>query len=310
MLRLVENVSFTLDRGKTLAVVGESGCGKTTLAHTLLRLFPENARYSLLGKIIFEKGNLLEASLQGMQRIRGKDIGIIFQDPSSALNPVFSIGAQLCEMFEVHEELLFEEAKKKTIELLKRVDLPHADSCFDMYPHQISGGMKQRVLIAMAVSLKPKLLIADEPTTALDTTIQREILFLLKSLQEEYDMALLLITHDIAIVKEMADDVAVMYGGEFVENASCNELFSTPAHPYTQALLAARPQKKCRKQSLPLIQGAAPSPSHRQTGCPFHPRCPFVMPICREGEVPLFEKEEHPLHICKCWLCNQWRKRT
>ena len=308
---IVQNVSFELSLGKTLAIVGESGSGKTTLAHSLLRLFPPSAHYVIDGVITYDQKNLVTLSQKKLESIRGSEIAMIFQDPAASLNPVFSIGRQVCEMFEVHHNAFFKEAEEKTIEILEKVGLPRAKNCFKTYPHEISGGMKQRVLIAMAVCLKPKILIADEPTAALDRTVQKGILELLRSLQKEYGLSLILITHDMDVMSEMADDVAVMYAGRIVEYATCKELLTSPAHPYTQALIAARPQKHLRKKMLPVISGIAPTPEARPSGCPFHPRCPFVMPHCKTGTVPTFQKDDSR-QIADCWLYDTrefWRRK-
>ena len=301
-LLLVRGISFFLKAHKTLAVVGESGCGKTTTANAILRLLPENKGFTISGKIFFEDEDILKLSNGALRKVRGAKIGMIFQDPSSSLNPVFTIGSQVAEMFSLHQEVLMEEAEEKTFAILNKVGFPRAKECFETYPHQLSGGMKQRVMIAMAIALEPKILIADEPTTALDVTVQKEILELLKFLQKETGMAILLITHDMGVVAEMADDVAVMYASDIVEFGSCHDIFSNPLHPYTQALMAARPSSRYRKQLLPAITGIAATPAFRPKGCPFHPRCPFAMEKCKTGEVPAFYQNGKPEHWAKCWL--------
>lgn len=295
---IVSDVSFTLRSGRTLCIVGESGSGKTTCAHSILRLLSK--QFSIDGKILLEGQNLLEISEKEMDEVRGAKISMIFQDPSAALHPLFSIGSQVAEMFEVHAGLEPEEAEIKAFEILAQVGLSKWRDFFEIYPHQISGGMKQRVMIAMAVAIGPQVLIADEPTTGLDLTVQKEILKLLKGWQKEHSMAMLLITHDFGVVSEMADEVAVMYSGEFVEGATTSELFSAPMHPYTQALLEARPTKEKRGQKLAVVEGAAVSAANRPDGCPFHSRCPFAMEKCRQGKVPIFKKSD--THWARCWL--------
>jgi oligopeptide/dipeptide ABC transporter ATP-binding protein len=301
-LDLVSCVSFSLKRAKTLALVGESGSGKTTCALAILQLLPKYLGYRISGTIAFANQNILHMSYPDLSRIRGKGIGIIFQDPSSSLNPVFTIGNQLAEMFQYHENMLLQESRFRSIELFRRVDLECADDCFEIYPHELSGGMKQRVVIAIALALRPKILIADEPTTALDVTIQREILLLLKELQQEFSMAQLLITHDMGVVREMADDVAVMYAGQIVEFRKKDDVLSNPLHPYTKALLASRPRKEMHKKPLTIIPGSSPNPAERPGGCPFHPRCPYRMPKCISGPVPDFAAGGDSSQIVRCWL--------
>lgn len=239
---LVTDVSFTLDAGKTLAIIGESGSGKTTLALSLLGLLPSH--FSISGSVYFQGRDLLQLNEKKMWQLRGKEISMIFQDPDACLNPVFTIGDQVAEVFELHHQMSRDEADEAAAEILAKVGLPRISDVFDTYPHQISGGMRQRVMIAIAISSKPKLVIADEPTTALDVTVQKEILVLLKELQEQLEMALLIITHDLGVVAEMADDVAVMYASQMIEYGPVQQVFDSPLHPYTRALFAAVPGSK------------------------------------------------------------------
>lgn len=302
---LVQDVSFTLSKKKTLALVGESGSGKTTCALSLLRLFPHASGFNLSGHIYFEGKDLLNISEKEMRRIRGAQISMIFQDPASALNPVFTIGDQVAEMCEVHLNVSREEAEEKATQMLERVGLSRARNFFEIYPHQLSGGMKQRAVIAMSLVCNPKIVVADEPTTALDLTVQKEILALLKELQAEREMSLLIITHDIGVVAEMADEMAVMYAGEIIEFGQASAVFNNRLHPYTQALFNARPTRELRKKPLPVISGVPPTPFGRPSGCPFHTRCPFVMPKCLENQVPKFFDTDDKEHWAKCWLYEE-----
>jgi peptide/nickel transport system ATP-binding protein len=299
---LVRDVSFSIAKKKTLAIVGESGSGKTSCALSILRLHPPFSQFKLSGRVYYGEKDILKLSEKELRQIRGAHIAMIFQDPASALNPVFTIGDQIAEMCYVHLNSTQEEAEKITFAMLDKVGLSSVRDPFETYPHELSGGMKQRVMIAMSLVCNPELLIADEPTTALDLTVQKEILELLKQLQREREMSLLIITHDIGVVAEMADDVAVMYASEIVEYGPVNAVFKKPLHPYTQALFSARPTKELRKKHLPVISGMPPSPAKRPTGCPFHPRCPFVMPKCHEGKVPKFYRGDDNRHWAKCWL--------
>jgi peptide/nickel transport system ATP-binding protein len=249
-LTLVRQASFQIENQKTLALVGESGSGKTTTALAIVQLLSAKRGYAIEGSVWFEGENLVSLSQKKLREIRGKKISMIFQDPATALNPVFSIGAQIAEMFTLHGQ---DEGREKTYDMLDKVGLADDRDYFETYPHQLSGGMKQRVMIAMALSLNPKLVIADEPTTALDLTVQAEILALLKTMKTKSEMTLLIITHDMGVVAEMADQVAVMYASEIVECGTCKEIFLQAAHPYTKALLTARPSKANRKSILPTI---------------------------------------------------------
>lgn len=252
---IVKGVSFEVVAGKTLCLVGESGSGKTTTASAIMGLLAKKMGYDVSGKVLFRGQNLLELSDRELRSIRGASISMIFQDPASSLNPVMSIGEQIMESFLIHTEMSVEEAEVKTIEMLESVGLGNLPDPFETYPHELSGGMKQRAMIAMALCLKPEVLIADEPTSALDLTVQKDILQLLKSFQKSTNMGILLITHDFGVVAEMADNVAVMYGGKIVEMAEAKELLAHPSHPYTKALLSALPTKENRRKMLPTMAG-------------------------------------------------------
>ncbi len=276
--RAVDGVGFTLDRGETLAIVGESGCGKSMTALSLLQLVPEPAGYIAGGRVLFEGRDLLEQTWDDMRQIRGKDIGMIFQEPMTSLNPVFTIGNQLIEAMEIHGTAEGNAAHKRAGEALERVGL--TAQLLRQYPHELSGGMRQRVMIAMSLVNEPKLLIADEPTTALDVTVQAQILRLLNQLQKETGMAVLLITHDLGIVAEVADRAAVMYAGQFVEVSPVEELFREPRHPYTRGLFASLPARNRRGQDLATLEGIVPDATQWPPACRFEPRCPFRWDEC------------------------------
>jgi len=305
---VVDDLSFDLTQGKTLALVGESGCGKTMTARSILRILPEPPALPPQGEVIYKGNNLLTLPESRMRQIRGRSIAMIFQDPTSALNPVYSIGEQLREVVITHLKLEKEAVEEKIIQTLADVQLPHPKERMYEYPHQMSGGMLQRVMIAMALICSPEVLIADEPTTALDVTIQAQILALLRDLQEKKEMAILLITHDMGVVAEMADEVIVMYGGEQIERASVKDLFKNPAHPYTQALFAARPDAFSMKKRLPITSGNVPKLTDLPKGCHFHPRCHYQMKLCKDGDVPLFSLPQKEGHQAKCWLYDKTLK--
>src|SRR5713226_9791103 len=267
----VENVSFHVNRGEVLGLVGESGCGKSTTVLSLLRLVPPGTRLS--GTVLFGGKNLLDVSDAEIRRVRGKDISMIFQEPMTALDPAFSIGLQIVETIRAHIAVSPGEAEHQAVEMLQHIGIPNAARRMKDYPHQFSGGMRQRVMIAMALVLKPRLLIADEPTSALDVTIQAQILDLLARLKDELDMSMILITHDLSVVYDIADRVAVMYAGEIVETAPVQAIFNDPQHPYTQGLLRSMPYMAKGKEDLPVIQGRVPELWELPTGCRFAPRC-------------------------------------
>jgi oligopeptide/dipeptide ABC transporter ATP-binding protein len=298
---IVEDLSFQLFVGKTLALVGESGCGKSMTALSLMRILPQPPALPSTGEVLYQGTNLLALSEKEMRAIRGGKMAMIFQDPSSALNPVYSIGNQLAEVAELHLGLYGDAAQERAIKALDEVGIPSPRERLSDYPHQLSGGMRQRVMIAMALMCEPDILIADEPTTALDVTIQAQIIGLIRHLQQQKKMAVLLITHDMGLVAEMADNVIVMYAAQGVEKGSVLQIFDHMAHPYTQGLFAARPARHKHHEVLHQIKGSVPSVDHFPKGCRFHPRCPYVMSKCRHGTVPEFQVGNAE-HLSKCWL--------
>lgn len=299
----VDDVSFDIPSGKTVALVGESGCGKSVTALSVLRLIPDPPGRIAGGEIFFNGQNLLELRESEMRSLRGSSISMIFQEPMTSLNPVFRVGNQIASVIRIHDKVSWQEARRRTIELLGKVGIPSPEERVDDYPHQMSGGMRQRVMIAMALACRPHVLIADEPTTALDVTIQAQILELLKSLQTETGMAILLITHDLGIVAETAEQVAIMYAGKIVEHAGVQELFSSPKHPYTVGLFASVPKLTGNLDRLETIAGQVPAATRFPEGCRFHPRCPRAMDICRRT-IPR-TKELSPGHTVACWLYDQ-----
>ena len=299
LIKAVDDVSIDIGESEILGLVGESGCGKTTTALSILKLIPSPPG-NISGNGIFWKGeNLLNIPAENMRKIRGKEISMIFQEPLSSFNPVEKIGKQVEEALLIHEIINKKEAKGKVLEMLNHVGLKNPERVFDSYPHELSGGMRQRAMIAIALICKPGLLIADEPTTALDVTIQAQILDLLKDLQKEINMSVLLITHNLGIIAQAADSVAVMYAGKVIEKSSVADLFENPLHPYTQSLLKSVPNPG-RKGKLYSIPGNIPSLSDLPPGCTFHPRCERVMDICRK-QFP-GTKEVRSAHTTACWL--------
>ncbi|MGE0715754.1 MAG: ABC transporter ATP-binding protein [Alphaproteobacteria bacterium] len=289
IVRAVDGVSFTLERGRTLAVVGESGCGKSVTALSIMGLLARPAARIAGGRVMFAGEDLLTLPLARLQDIRGDRVAMVFQEPMTSLNPAFTVGDQIAEAILRHRRVGPQEARTRTIELLRRVRIPAPEQRFGEYPHKLSGGMRQRAMIALALACDPELLIADEPTTALDVTIQAQILDLLRRLRAESGMALLLITHDLGVVAEMADEVVVMYAGKVVERAPADRLFAEPQHPYTIGLMGSVPQLHLRQDRLAAIEGQVPSPAAPPAGCRFHPRCPFVEPRCRVAPPELRE---------------------
>lgn len=298
---VVNNLSFDIHSGRTLALVGESGCGKSMTALSILRILPEPAALRPEGQVVYQGRNLLSLSEKEMRKIRGRRIAMIFQDPMSALNPVYSIGNQLVEVAQLHLGLHGAAALEVAVAALEEVGIPEPWRRLGEYPHQLSGGMKQRVMIAMALMCEPDLLIADEPTTALDVTIQKQVLELISELQRKRGMSLLLITHDMGVVAEMADEVMVMYATESVEWGRTEDLLHLAAHPYTQGLLSSLPQTVQPGERLRAIPGCVPSVTDLPSGCRFHPRCSQKMDRCREGEVASF-KVDGEGHWARCWL--------
>lgn len=289
-VRAVDGVSFSVESGKTLGIVGESGCGKSVTSLSIMRLIQSPGRITG-GKILYQGQNLITISNEEMRKIRGKEISMIFQEPMTSLNPVFTVGDQVAEAVILHQGLSRKAARARTVELFQLVGIPAADRRIDDFPHQLSGGMRQRVMIAMALSCNPKVLIADEPTTALDVTIQAQILDLLRDLQARLGMALLLITHDLGVVAEMADEVMVMYAGKVAERAPVREIFAQPKHPYTRGLLSSIPQLSIsgeqKKKRLDTIPGIVPDLLKLPRGCRFQERCSFVVNECKGVEPEL-----------------------
>ena len=308
--RAVQNVSFSIKKGKTFALVGESGCGKSVTALSIMGLIPAPQGKIVSGKVIFNDCDLLGLTEKQMRKIRGNKIAMVFQEPMTSLNPVYTVGNQIAEAIKLHQKKNTDQAWKEAIKMLQRVGISQPEQRVNEYPHQLSGGMCQRVMIAMAVSCEPNLLIADEPTTALDVTIQAQILDLLDELQRENQMSILLITHDLGVVAERADDVAVMYASRIVEIASSQKLFEKPLHPYTQGLLKSLPQLGLgrKMKRLPTIQGNVPDPLHFPTGCKFHPRCSVGCndKRCRDIEPEL--KEIQAGRFAACWYAPGYEK--
>jgi oligopeptide/dipeptide ABC transporter ATP-binding protein len=312
----VNGVDFEVKSGKVLGLVGESGCGKTVTALSVMRLVSDPPGRIVAGKILFQGTDLLTLTEKEMQSVRGKRIAMIFQEPMTSLNPVFTVGNQIMEMLTLHLAMSKKDALARTIELLTQVGIPSPHQRVKEYPHQLSGGMRQRVMIAMAISCHPELVFADEPTTALDVTIQAQILNLLKRLREELGMAMVLISHDLGVIAEVADEVAIMYAGRIVEYTSKEELFANPLHPYTQGLLASLPRfdmpdaaparresgDRKKRQRLKAIPGMVPRLSNLPPGCTFHPRCPVAIEVCHNEEPQLLEVS--PGHKVQCWLAQ------
>jgi peptide/nickel transport system ATP-binding protein/oligopeptide transport system ATP-binding protein len=298
VVKAVDGVNFAIYRGKTLGVVGESGCGKSVTALSVMRLISPPGRI-VEGEILFDGKNLATLPEPEMRKIRGRDISMIFQEPMTSLNPVFTIGYQIAEAVMLHLHKSKAEAREHTIKMLDKVRIPSAATRVDEYPHQMSGGMRQRVMIAMALACNPKLLIADEPSTALDVTIQAQILDLMRDLQKEFGMSIMMITHDLGVVAELADHVAVMYASKVVEYATVKDLFASPMHPYTQGLFRSRPSLATKKgDRLNVIAGSVPNPLNFPTGCKFHPRCPLAVEKCKTVEPAL--RELRPGHWVAC----------
>jgi oligopeptide/dipeptide ABC transporter ATP-binding protein len=309
--RAVDGISFTVPHGKTLALVGESGCGKSVTSLSILQLVPEPTGKIVSGSIEFDGMNLVELGESQMRKIRGNRISMIFQEPMTALNPVFTIGNQIDETIKLHQKLSRQDRRQLAVELLRKVGIPEPEARLDSYPHHLSGGMRQRIMIAMALASNPDMLIADEPTTALDVTIQAQILALLNDLQVQTGMSMLLITHDLGVVAQTAHEVAVMYAGKIVEYADVKDLFANPLHPYTQGLFTAIPRLGMTKKStrLATIPGQVSSPTSFPPGCRFHPRCPSCKndPKCMTQEPPLVDYGNG--HRAACWHIDQPPKR-
>ena len=300
VVRAVDDVSFFIRKGETLGLVGESGCGKSVCAMSIVRLIPDPPGKIVSGDIVFEGLHLDKLPVEKLWDIRGRDIGMIFQEPMSSLNPVYTIGHQLTEPVLLHETKDKRVARERALRILGRVGIPDPDRCLKRYPHELSGGMQQRVMIAMALICRPKLLIADEPSTALDVTIQAQILDLLRELQKDFDMAVLIITHDLGVVAGLAQRVAVMYASHIVEMASTREIFKDTFHPYTEGLIKSIPILQKCGDKLYSIPGTVPTPLEYPEGCNFSPRCPLVKEKCRREEPRL--REVSPGHFAACWV--------
>lgn len=299
MTPILDKVSFSVARNEILAVVGESGCGKSVTAMSVMRLLKTPPAQYLGGSILFHNQDLLKLPTKQLRQIRGNKISMIFQEPLTSLNPVMTIGDQVAEAISLHTNLNKKEIEARTIELLHNVRIPSPETRLKNYPGQYSGGMRQRIMIAMAIACNPEILIADEPTTALDVTIQAQILKLLKTLQKETGMSIILITHDLGVVAESAHRVVVMYAGQIIEVATTKELFSRPLHPYSQGLLESLPKVNHTEDKLKTIEGSVPGARNMPRGCRFHPRCSHVMPVCVETEPEMMSMDGR---LCKCHL--------
>lgn len=295
----IRGVNFSLRKGETLGVVGESGSGKSVTSLAVMGLLPEKTSEIVSGAILFEGTDLTKLKDKQYRKLRGNEMTMIFQEPMTSLNPVFTIGEQLSEPLKQHRNMSNKEMKEAIIEVLNQVGIPRVEQIINEYPHQLSGGMRQRVMISLALLGQPKLMIADEPTTALDVTIQAQILQLMKDIKKQNDMSLLLITHDLGVVAEMCDRVVVMYAGEIVEIAEINELFHNPLHPYTKGLIQSLPSNNTRKDRLYSIKGQVPKPNEIADGCIFANRCPFALSKCFEEAPPIIQSGNH---MSKCWL--------
>jgi peptide/nickel transport system ATP-binding protein len=309
IVKAVDGVSFDVEKGKTLGIVGESGSGKSVTCLTIMGLNPKRTAITS-GEARFNGEDLITTPQKRLRDIRGNDIAMIFQDPMTSLNPVHTIGRQLVEAIMLHRDVTKKQGRARALELLKAVGIPRADRRIDDYPHQFSGGMRQRAMIAMAISCSPSLLIADEPTTALDVTTQAQILALMKRLQQEFDSAIIMITHDLGVVAEIADDVLVMYAANVVERGPVRQIFNGPHHPYTWGLLGSLPRlDHDPNHRLVQIPGQPPSLLRPPAGCRFHPRCPYVMDVCRTKLPELAPVPDEPGHHQRCWLDEDTKRR-
>lgn len=300
VIRAVDGVSFSVGPGEVVGLVGESGCGKSVVSLSIMRLIQDPPGRIEGGRILFNDEDLLALDASSMRRIRGNDIAMIFQEPMTSFNPVYKVGDQVSEAIRLHQALDYQAAWREAVRMLEVVGIPRAAEVAGEYPHQLSGGMRQRAMIAMALSCNPRLLIADEPTTALDVTIQAQILELMKELREKINTAIIFITHDLGVIAEMADHVVVMYAGLVVESAGVGDLFREPLHPYTEGLIRSKPNLEEEKETLDYIPGNVPNPMDMPRGCAFHPRCPSVLEICRREKPSLFPLREN--RLVRCWL--------
>ena len=308
VVRAVDGVDLSIAPGRTLGVVGESGCGKSVTALSVMRLIDHPGRIESGSKILFGERDLAQLEEDELQRIRGNEISMIFQEPMTSLNPVYTVGDQIAEAVQLHQKVGTRKAMARAVEMMRLVGIPSADKRVGDYPHQMSGGMRQRVMIAMALSCNPKLLIADEPTTALDVTIQAQILELMKDLRDRLGMAIMLITHDLGVVAEMADDVAVMYAGRVVERGPAEAVFNSPQHPYTEALLHSIPVLgMTQAEPLKVIRGMVPSPLNWPAGCRFATRCDYTFDRCLKEDPPLLEAGTQR---SACWLCEKGPRKS
>lgn len=298
VVKALDGVNISVHEGKTLGVVGETGCGKSVTALSVLRLIPNPPGDIVAGEVLLRGEDLLKNSEKDMRHIRGNRISMVFQDPYASLNPLYTVGEQVIRVIRLHQQLSKEQAQEKTLSMFERVGLPNPDRILKSYPFELSGGMQQRVMIALALSSSPDLLIADEPTTALDVTIQAQILRLMRELKNELNTSIMLITHDLGVIASMCDRVAVMYAGTVVEHASILQLFQDPKHPYTQGLLDAIPVVGKAKKRLAVIPGTVPNLIHPPSGCRFHPRCTHAMPKCREAKPAEMEVDEGRFVTC------------
>ncbi|TXL91088.1 ABC transporter ATP-binding protein [Streptomyces sp. IB2014 016-6] len=301
VVKAVNGVSYSVDAGETLAVLGESGSGKSVTAQAIMGILDMPPGRIMGGEVLFKEQDLLKLKEDRRRKIRGADMAMIFQDALSSLNPVLSVGAQLGEMFIVHQGMSRKDARAKSVELMDRVRIPAAKDRVNDYPHQFSGGMRQRIMIAMAMALEPSLIIADEPTTALDVTVQAQVMELLGELRRELGMGLILITHDLGVVADVADKIAVMYAGRIVESAPVHDIYKAPAHPYTRGLLDSIPRLDQKGRELYAIKGLPPNLQRIPAGCAFNPRCPRARDICRTDVPPLFEVDENRRSACFFW---------
>jgi oligopeptide transport system ATP-binding protein len=303
VVRAVNGVSYTVDRGEALAILGESGSGKSVSAQAVMGLIDSPPGFVTAGEIRYRGQDILRMPEEEQRELRGRKIAMVFQDALSALNPVFSVGDQIAEMYRVHEGMSRKDARTRAVEMMDRVNIPSAAARYGDYPHQFSGGMRQRIMIAMALALGPDVLIADEPTTALDVTVQAQIMDLLAELQRENHMALILITHDLGVVADVADRIAVMYAGRIVETGTVRELYRDPAHPYTEGLLRSIPRVDQKGKELTPIGGSPPNLLRIPPGCPFHPRCPYARDNCRVDEPPL--RQVRPGRLAACHYAEE-----
>ncbi|MFD0424052.1 ABC transporter ATP-binding protein [Streptomyces parvus] len=299
--KAVNGVNYSVAEGETLAVLGESGSGKSVTAQAVMGILDMPPGKIAGGEILFKDQDLLTLKPDERRKIRGQEMAMIFQDALSSLNPVLTVGQQLGEMFEVHRGMSRKDAKAKAVELMDRVRIPAAKERVGQYPHQFSGGMRQRIMIAMAMALEPSLIIADEPTTALDVTVQAQVMDLLAELQRELNMGLILITHDLGVVADVADKIAVMYAGRIVETAPVHEIYKAPAHPYTKGLLQSIPRLDQKGRELYAIKGLPPNLTRIPPGCAFNPRCPMARDVCRSDVPPLYEVDEQRRSACHFW---------